>query len=136
MKTPIFTGSGLAMITPMNADGSVNYAEIDRILEDQLASHTDAILSCGTTGEASTLEDEEHLQVIKHVVKRVNGRVPVIAGTGSNNTAHAVMMSKGQPIWVPMPCWWLPLLQQDQPGRFDCQLHRRGRCHGTARDHV
>ena len=95
MKTPIFTGSGLAMITPMNADGSVNYAEIDRILEDQLASHTDAILSCGTTGEASTLEDEEHLQVIKHVVKRVNGRVPVIAGTGSNNTAHAVMMSKG-----------------------------------------
>ena len=95
MKTPIFTGSGLAMITPMNADGSVNYAEIDRILEDQLANHTDAILSCGTTGEASTLEDEEHLQVIKHVVKRVNGRVPVIAGTGSNNTAHAVMMSKG-----------------------------------------
>ena len=95
MKTPIFTGSGLAMITPMNADGSVNYAEIDRILEDQLANHTDAILSCGTTGEASTLEDEEHLQVIKHVVKRVNGRVPVIAGTGSNNTAHAIMMSKG-----------------------------------------
>ena len=95
MKTPIFTGSGLAMITPMNADGSVNYAEIDRILEDQLASHTDAILSCGTTGEASTLDDEEHLQVIGHVVKRVNGRIPVIAGTGSNNTAHAVMMSKG-----------------------------------------
>ena len=95
MKTPIFTGSGLAMITPMNADGSVNYAEIDRILEDQLASHTDVILSCGTTGEASTLDDEEHLQVIGHVVKRVNGRIPVIAGTGSNNTAHAVMMSKG-----------------------------------------
>ena len=71
-------------IIKLNADGSVNYAEIDRILEDQLANHTDAILSCGTTGEASTLEDEEHLQVIKHVVKRVNGRVPVIAGTGSN----------------------------------------------------
>ncbi len=108
MKTPIFHRFRSCNDHPMNADGGVNYAEIDRILEDQLASHTDAILSCGTTGEASTLEDEEHLQVIKHVVKRVNGRVPVIAGTGSNNTAHAVMMSKGQPIWVPMPCWWLP----------------------------
>ena len=94
MKTPIFTGSGLAMITPMNADGSVNYTEIDRIIEDQIARHTDAIISCGTTGEASTLEDEEHLNVIAHVVKRVDGRIPVIAGTGSNNTAHAVMMSK------------------------------------------
>ena len=94
MKTPIFTGSGLAMITPMNADGSVNYAEIDRIIEDQIAGHTDAIIACGTTGEASTLEDSEHLEVIGYVVKRVNGRIPVIAGTGSNNTAHAVMMSK------------------------------------------
>ena len=94
MKTPIFTGSGLAMITPMNADGSVNYKEIDRLLEDQIAAHTDAIIACGTTGEASTLEDPEHLEVIAHVVRRVNGRIPVIAGTGSNNTAHAVMMSK------------------------------------------
>lgn len=94
MKTPIFTGSGLAMITPMNSDGSVNYKEIDHILEDQIAAHTDAILACGTTGEASTLDDQEHLDVIAHVVKRVNGRVPVIAGTGSNNTAHAIMMSK------------------------------------------
>ena len=94
MKTPIFTGSGLAMVTPMNPDGSVNYTEIDRILEDQIASQTDAIISCGTTGEASTLEDQEHLDVIAHVVKRVNGRIPVIAGTGSNNTAHAIMMSK------------------------------------------
>ena len=94
MKSPIFTGSGLAMITPMNTDGSVNYTEIDRIIEDQIARHTDAIISCGTTGVASTLEDEEHLNVIAHVVKRVDGRIPVIAGTGSNNTAHAVMMSK------------------------------------------
>ncbi len=94
MKTPIFTGSGLAMITPMNPDGSVNYTEIDRILEDQIAAGTDAIISCGTTGEASTLDDQEHLDVIGHVVKQVNGRIPVIAGTGSNNTAHAVMMSK------------------------------------------
>ena len=94
MKTPIFTGAGLAMITPMNPDGSVNYKEIDRIIEDQITQHTDAIISCGTTGEASTLEDDEHLDVIKHVIKRVAGRIPVIAGTGSNNTAHAVMMSK------------------------------------------
>ena len=94
MKNPIFTGSGLAMVTPMQSDGSVNYTEIDRLLEDQIAAHTDAIISCGTTGEASTLDDQEHLDVIAHVVKRVNGRIPVIAGTGSNNTAHAVMMSK------------------------------------------
>lgn len=94
MKTPIFTGAGLAMITPMKPDGSVNYKEIDRIIEDQIAAHTDAIISCGTTGEASTLEDPEHLDVIGHVIKRVAGRIPVIAGTGSNNTAHAVMMSK------------------------------------------
>lgn len=94
MKAPIFTGSGIAMITPMHADGSVNYAEIDRIVEDQIARHTDAIIACGTTGEASTLDDREHLDVIGHVVKCANGRIPVIAGTGSNNTAHAVMMSK------------------------------------------
>ena len=94
MKTPIFTGSGLAMITPMHPDGSVNYTEIDRILEDQIAAHTDAVIACGTTGEASTLDDQEHLDVIGHVVKRVDGRIPVIAGTGSNNTAHAIMMSK------------------------------------------
>ncbi len=94
MKTPIFTGAGLAMITPMKPDGSINYKEIDRIIEDQIIQHTDAIISCGTTGEASTLEDQEHLDVIAHVIKRVAGRIPVIAGTGSNNTSHAVMMSK------------------------------------------
>ena len=94
MKAPIFTGSGIAMITPMHADGSVNYDAIDRIVEDQIARHTDAIIACGTTGEASTLDDQEHLDVIGHVIKRVNGRIPVIAGTGSNNTAHAIMMSK------------------------------------------
>ena len=82
------------MITPMHPDGSVNYTEIDRILEDQIAAHTDAIIACGTTGEASTLDDQEHLDAIGHVVKRVDGRIPVIAGTGSNNTAHAIMMSK------------------------------------------
>lgn len=82
------------MITPMHPDGSVNYTEIDRILEDQIAAHTDAVIACGTTGEASTLDDQEHLDVIGHVVKRVDGRIPVIAGTGSNNTAHAIMMSK------------------------------------------
>lgn len=94
MKTPIFTGSALAMITPMKEDGSVNYGEIDKLIEDQLAAGTDAIVACGTTGEASTLEDDEHIAVIRHTVEQVKGRVPVIAGTGSNNTSHAVMMSK------------------------------------------
>ena len=94
MKKPVFTGSGLAMITPMKSDGSVNYAEIDRLVEYQIEHGTDAIIACGTTGEAPTLEDDEHLEVIAHVAKRVRGRIPVVGGTGSNNTAHAVMMSK------------------------------------------
>ena len=94
MKTPIFTGSGLAMITPMNPDGSVNYTEIDRILEDQIAAHTDAIIACGTTGEGSTLSDEEHVEVIRYTVERAAGRVPVIAGTGSNCTDYAIWLTQ------------------------------------------
>jgi 4-hydroxy-tetrahydrodipicolinate synthase len=94
MKKPIFTGSGLAMVTPMKSDGSVNYYEIDRLVEYQIEHGTDAIIACGTTGEAPTLEDDEHLEVIGHVAKRSGGRIPVIGGTGSNNTAHAIMMSK------------------------------------------
>lgn len=94
MKEPIFTGAGAALITPMNEDGSINYPELSRLLEYQISHSTDAIIICGTTGEASTLEDDEHLACIEFTVKQVNGRVPVIAGTGSNNTQHAVMMSK------------------------------------------
>lgn len=94
MKKPVFTGSAVAIITPFFADGSVNYAELGRLLDDQIAGGTDAIVICGTTGESSTLTDEEHVECIRYTVERVAGRVPVIAGTGSNDTAYAVELSK------------------------------------------
>ncbi len=95
MKKQLFTGSGVAIITPMNADGSVNFEELSRLIEFQIQNSTDAIVICGTTGEASTLNDEEHLAVIEHCVTAVNKRVPVIAGTGANDTRHAIALSKG-----------------------------------------
>lgn len=90
----IFKGSGVAMITPFNKDFSVDYKSLDRMIDYQVQNGTDAIIICGTTGETPTLDDDEHLEVIKSCVKKVKGRLPVIAGTGSNNTKHAVMMSK------------------------------------------
>ncbi len=90
----IFTGAAVAIITPMHADGSVNYQAFDKIIEDQIAGGTDAIVVCGTTGEASTLSHEEHLDVVRHCINQVNHRVPVIAGTGSNCTETAIFLSK------------------------------------------
>lgn len=94
MKNTIFTGAAIAIITPMNADGSINYDELGRMIDDQIANGTDAIVICGTTGEASTMTDEEHLECIRFAVERTAKRVPVIAGTGSNDTAYAVKLSK------------------------------------------
>lgn len=90
----IFTGAGVAIVTPMNADGSVNYESFAKLIEFQIANETDAIIVCGTTGEASTLTHEEHLDVIRYCVEVVNKRIPVIAGTGSNCTETAVYLSK------------------------------------------
>lgn len=90
----IFEGAGVALITPMNEDGSVNYNKLEEILEEQIAGGTDCIIACGTTGEASTLTIEEHLDVIKRTIEIVNKRIPVIAGTGSNSTETAVDFSK------------------------------------------
>ena len=94
MKNTIFTGAGVAIITPMNADGSVNYDGLGAIIDEQVENGTDAIIICGTTGESSTLTDEEHIECIRYCVKRVNKRIPVIAGTGSNDTAYAIQLSK------------------------------------------
>ena len=94
MKKPVFTGAAVAIITPMNADGTVNFEEFGRIIEDQIAGHTDAIVVCGTTGESATMPDEEHLSVIDYCVKKVNHRIPVIAGTGSNDTAHGIRLTQ------------------------------------------
>lgn len=93
MKKTIFTGAGVAIITPMFEDGSVNYGKLGELIEEQIAEGTDSIVICGTTGEASTLSDEEHIECIKYTIKKVGGRVPVIAGTGSNDTEYAKWMS-------------------------------------------
>lgn len=90
----IFTGAGVAIVTPMYADGSVNFDKLGELIDEQIANETDAIIICGTTGESSTLTHEEHFECIKFAVEKVNGRVPVVAGTGSNNTAEAVSLSK------------------------------------------
>lgn len=98
MKKQLFTGSGVAIITPMHQDGSVNYEALDQLIEFQITAGTDAIVICGTTGEASTMDDAEHLEVIERCVMRVNKRVPVIAGTGSNDTRHAIALSKAASV--------------------------------------
>lgn len=93
MKTPIFTGSGVAIVTPLDEAGNVNYDVFGELIEFQIANNTDAIVVCGTTGESSTLTHEEHVECINFCVKQVAGRVPVIAGTGSNDTAYAIELS-------------------------------------------
>lgn len=90
----LFTGSGVALITPFDENGEVNYSRLREILEFHLLNHTDAIIVTGTTGEGSTLIDEEKISVIEFTVNIINNRIPVIAGTGSNDTRHAVEFSK------------------------------------------
>ncbi len=93
MKNPIFTGAATAIVTPFTEDG-INYEVFEELIEEQVSGGIDAIVVCGTTGEASTMPDAEHKAVIKFCVERVNGRVPVIAGAGSNDTHHAVHLSQ------------------------------------------
>lgn len=89
----VFTGAGVALITPFDQNNQVNYDKLDELIEFQIAGKTDSIVICGTTGEASTLSHEEHLDVIKFTAERVKGRIPVVAGTGSNSTETAVFLS-------------------------------------------
>ena len=92
MKKTVFKGSAVAIITPFTENG-VNFDELGRLIEYHIENSTDAIVICGTTGEASTMPDEEHCMAIKYTVDKVAGRVPVIAGTGSNDTPHAIKLS-------------------------------------------
>lgn len=91
----IFTGSGVAIVTPFNEDETINYDMLKELIEFQIKNSTDAIIICGTTGEASTLTDEEQLECIRFTVEVVNKRVPVIAGAGSNHTKHAIELAVG-----------------------------------------
>ena len=90
----IFKGAGVAIVTPMNKDFSINFDKLDELLEFQVAGKTDAIIICGTTGEASTLSVKEHLEAIRFTVERIKGRIPVVAGTGSNSTTTAIDLTK------------------------------------------
>ncbi|MBQ9906961.1 MAG: 4-hydroxy-tetrahydrodipicolinate synthase [Oscillospiraceae bacterium] len=94
MKPVIFTGAAVALVTPFKVDGSVNYEELARLIDFQIENGTDALVIAGTTGESSTLSEKEHIDVIKFSVEHTKHRVPVIAGTGSNATETAVMLSK------------------------------------------
>ena len=91
---PIFKGAGVAIVTPFTQDDKVNFEELGKMIDFQIAGGTDAIIICGTTGESSTLSEEEHMECIKFAIERVKGRIPVIAGTGSNSTYTTIQMSK------------------------------------------
>ena len=90
----IFKGSGVAIVTPMNEDETVNYGKLGELLEEQIACGTDAIIICGTTGESACLSEDEHIDVIRYAIQKVNHRIPVIAGTGSNCTQTAIKLSR------------------------------------------
>ena len=90
----IFKGAGVAIATPMKENLEVNYDKLDEMLEEQIAGGTDAIIICGTTGESATMTEEEHAATIRFAIERVNHRIPVIAGTGSNCTRTAIQLSK------------------------------------------
>ena len=90
----IFKGSAVALITPFNENNEVDFEKLGELVEYHIENNTDAIVACGTTGEASTLDDAEHLAVIKYVIDKVNKRIPVIAGTGGNDTQHSIYMSQ------------------------------------------
>jgi 4-hydroxy-tetrahydrodipicolinate synthase len=93
MKKPVFIGAGVAIVTPFTEDG-INFNKLEELIEFQIKEGIDSIIICGTTGEASTMPDKEHKSAIDFAVKQVKGRVPVIAGTGSNDTRHAIELSK------------------------------------------
>lgn len=94
MKNTIFTGAGVAIVTPMYPDGSVNYTKLGELIDYQIENGTDAIIACGTTGESAVLSHEEHTKVIGQAVEAVAGRVPLVAGTGSNDTAYALELCR------------------------------------------
>ena len=94
MKKNVFTGAGVAVVTPMNEDFSINYEKLGELIDWQVESGIDAIIICGTTGESTTMTDDEHVECIRYAVAKTAGRVPVVAGAGSNDTSYAIWLSK------------------------------------------
>lgn len=94
MKKQVFQGSAVALVTPMNPDGTVNYDTLEQLIEFQIKNGTDAIVACATTGESPVLSHEEHCNMIDFIVRKVRNRVPVIASSGSNDTRYAVELSR------------------------------------------
>ena len=90
----VFTGAGVAIVTPFHADESINYDKLDELIDYHCENGTDSIIICGTTGESATMTEEEHMECVKFAIERTKGRIPVIAGTGSNCTKTAVEMSR------------------------------------------
>lgn len=90
----VFTGSGVALVTPFDSNNQIDFKKVSELIDYHIDHGTDSIIICGTTGEASTLDDREHRALIKHAVQAVNGRVPLIAGTGSNDTHHGLLLSQ------------------------------------------
>lgn len=93
MKKAVFTGAAVALVSPFHKDGSINYGKLEELIDYQIENSTDAIVVCATTGESPTLSYEEHEQIVRRCVEHVAGRVPVIAGTGSNDTKNALKLS-------------------------------------------
>ena len=116
----IFKGSGVALITPFNEDLSVDYEGLRKLVDFHVEHHTDAIIVCGTTGEAATLTMEEHLECIAVVAEQANGRIPVIAGTGSNDTASAVYLS--QHFTKVAESVDTPIIMYNVPSRTGCNI--------------
>ena len=94
MKSLPFTGAGVAIITPFDESGNINFSELGKIIDNQIANSTDAIIITGTTGESAAMNDDEHKAAIKFAVEHVAKRIPVVAGTGSNDTAYAIQLSQ------------------------------------------
>ena len=127
LDKPIFTGAAVAIVTPFDQYGNINYPKLAELIEYQIAHSTDAIVICGTTGESAALDMVEHIKAIEFAIKQVDHRVPVIAGTGSNDTAVAVKLSNqaeaagADALLVVTPYY----NKTSQDGLVPLQVHRR-----------
>ena len=136
-KQVLFTGAGVALITPMHPDGSINFEKLEELVEWQIANSTDALIVCGTTGEAPTLSSPEHLEALRVAIDRAAHRIPVIAGTGSNDTAHCIDMCRtARRMGADGLLLVTPYYNKTSQRGADCPLHQGGGLHRPAADSV